>query len=255
MKRVLIAGLGLMTVFVIGVKLLAVTRDRFERRRLIAEQEQVLLPQPEEPALQPLSAGAVFSSVRAEVNWDVPFTPQAPHARWDALHQEACEEASVLMVLRYFSGQRISGADDAERGILHLVAANEALGFGIDDTAEEAAALLLSQDSSLSVALLKNPSVHDLKSALSMGSLVIVPAAGQQLFNPYFQTPGPRYHMLVLRGYTDDFAIANDPGTRNGWQFAYRWDVLMNAIHDWNGGDVESGEKVVIIVRKAVVRE
>ncbi len=246
----LIAGLGLMIVFIIGVKYFAVAKDRFERRRLIAEQAQVILPQPEKSALQTPSLGAVFSSFPAEVNWDVPFTSQAPHARWDALHQEACEEASVLMVLRYFSGQRITSPDDAERGILHLVAANEALGFGIDDTAKEAAALLLSQDSSLSVVLLKNPSADDLKSALSMGSLIIVPAAGQQLFNPYFQTPGPRYHMLVLRGYTDDFAIANDPGTRNGKQFAYRWDVLMNAIHDWNGGEVESGERVVLVVKK-----
>lgn len=236
-----------MIVFVVGVRFVSIAQDRFERRRLILEQAQVLLPQPEESVVKSPAAGAA-SSLRSEVNWDVPFTSQAPYARWDALHQEACEEASVLMVLRYFSGQRIAGPDDAERGILHLVTANEMLGFSIDDTAEETAALLLSQDSSLSVALVKNPSVDDLKAALSLGSLVIVPAAGQQLFNPYFQTPGPRYHMLVLRGYTDDFAIANDPGTRNGKQFAYRWDILMNAIHDWNGGEVESGEKVVVVI-------
>ncbi len=57
--------------------------------------------------------------------------------------------------------------------------------------------------------------------------------------------------MLVLRGYTKDgYVITNDPGTKRGAQYAYRWSVLLNAIHDWNGGDVENGEKVVIVVSR-----
>ncbi len=34
----------------------------------------------------------------------VPFTPQAPTANWDELHNEACEEASAIMANAYFSG-------------------------------------------------------------------------------------------------------------------------------------------------------
>src|SRR5688572_5442442 len=34
----------------------------------------------------------------------VPFTPQAPTANWDELHNEACEEASSLMAAAYFNG-------------------------------------------------------------------------------------------------------------------------------------------------------
>ncbi|MCR4279964.1 MAG: hypothetical protein NUV82_00890, partial [Candidatus Komeilibacteria bacterium] len=34
----------------------------------------------------------------AEYNLDVPFMSQAPHANWDLPYQEACEEASLIMV-------------------------------------------------------------------------------------------------------------------------------------------------------------
>lgn len=263
MKKVLIAGFGLLLLFVLAIKISPALIERSERRRLIAEQEQVVLPEPEESALQPSAASSsslpspslVSSSpslLRVAVNWDVPFTSQAPFANWDGLHGEACEEASVLMVLRYFSGQKIASPDDAEKAIQHLVAANEALGFAVDDTAEEIITLLHSEDPTLPAVLLHNPSIEDLKSLLSDGSLVIVPAAGQQLGNPYFRRPGPRYHMLVLRGYTKDgYVITNDPGTKHGEQYAYKWETMMNAIHDWNGGEVESGAKVVVVVHRA----
>jgi hypothetical protein len=99
--------------------------------------------------------------------------------------------------------------------------------------------------------VLKNPTVDQLKSALDGGALIIIPAAGQQLGNPYFQQPGPKYHMLMIRGYTvDGHAITNDPGTRRGEAYVYKWETLLNAVHDWNGGDVENGENTVAIISR-----
>ena len=37
------------------------------------------------------------------VSLTVPFTPQAPAANWDELHNDACEEASAIMVAEYFN--------------------------------------------------------------------------------------------------------------------------------------------------------
>ncbi|HRH93673.1 MAG TPA: hypothetical protein PKV72_04050, partial [Candidatus Peribacteria bacterium] len=154
--------------------------------------------------------------------------------------------ASTLMVLRYFAGQKIASAQDAEDGILHLVAAS---GPAMDETAREIADLVMSENPSLHAKLLKDPTEAAMKEALAGGKLIIVPAAGRQLGNPYFQSPGPPYHMLVLRGYTrDGHVITNDPGTKRGENFAYTWSALINAIHDWNGGDVENGAKVVIVI-------
>lgn len=185
------------------------------------------------------------------MNWDVPFTPQAPTGNWDELHGEACEEASALMAIWYFQGKDDLTVEEADNAIIDLVSQNEALGYPIDDTAEQVAHLMRTQNTGLSITLLQDPTVDQLKEALSDGKLVIVPAQGQFLGNPYYKAPGPRYHMLVLRGYTDDgYVITNDPGTKRGEQYVYSWDIMMNAIHDWNGGDVENGAKVVVVVGK-----
>jgi hypothetical protein len=159
------------------------------------------------------------------------------------------------MVLRYFSGQTIDSPADAETAIQSLVARGAALGFTVDLTALQAQALILDQNPSLQVRLIDRPTADILMDELAKGALIIVPAAGQDLRNPYFQRPGPRYHMLVLRGYTDDgHVITNDPGTKRGEQFTYTWDRLLSSTHDWNDGDVVQGKAVVIVIQKGETR-
>ena len=54
--------------------------------------------------------------------------------------------------------------------------------------------------------------------------------------------------MLVLTGYNSTEFVTNDVGTRNGEDFVYGKEVIMQAMHDWNGGDVDDGEKRAIVV-------
>ena len=88
---------------------------------------------------------------------------------------------------------------------------------------------------------------------MSRGSLVLVPAFGQILGNPYFTPPGPATHMLVIRGYdetTKEF-ITNDPGTRRGEGYRYSYAALVRAIRDYPTGDhepVPTLEKRMIVV-------
>ncbi len=230
------------------------------RTRYEQEVSDIALPPPQHfqessGASMPSSSFSIASSSQQalpdHINWDVPFTPQAPLAVWDALHEEACEEASILMVLRYFRGEAITSPQDAETAIQSLVSRSTELGFTVDLTAKQARTLILDQDPSLFVDLLADPSVDQLKEVLLRGALIIVPAAGQQLGNPYFQRPGPKYHMLVIRGFTaDGHVITNDPGTKRGEQFVYTWEALLSATHDWNNGDVENGQQVMLVVEK-----
>ena len=154
------------------------------------------------------------------------------------------------MAASYLKGEKIPDADYANAKLLEIKAFEEKrFGYYEDTTAEETAVILREFYGIEKVKLVLSPSVSDIKQALAQGKAVIVPAAGRLLGNPYFQTPGPDYHMLVIKGYTGDGNfITNDPGTRRGENFIYAPEVLMNAIHDWNPADINSGRKVMIVV-------
>ena len=180
----------------------------------------------------------------------VPFTSQAPHANWDMPYQEACEEASLLMVAGYYRGERGDYMPDAaDRMILDLVDFEEGMGLPMDITVAEAKKVVEAYYSDLQATVIPIEDAEDIKLFLAKGIPVIVPADGKVLPNPNFQNGGPIYHMLVVIGYTDDGQfITNDPGTRLGKSFLYEEQALIDAIHDWNGGDVPNGEKVGLIV-------
>jgi hypothetical protein len=204
---------------------------------------------PAEQSAEDADADAVV--IPSEKLLAVPFTSQAPFKEWDELHEEACEEASVIMVAGYYRGDR--GAyepDAAEAMILELAAFAEENGFDIDTTAEETAELaeLFYPDLEADVAPMTGP--ESVKQYIAQGIPVILPAYGKALPNPNFRNGGPLYHMLVVRGYTEDRFITNDPGTRLGEKFLYTYDGLLDAVHDWNNGDVPGGERVMLIVRR-----
>ncbi|MDD2807064.1 MAG: C39 family peptidase [Patescibacteria group bacterium] len=162
------------------------------------------------------------------------FASQAPFGVWDELHGEACEEASMIIAYSYVAKKPLT-THTMEQGILDLVNWERANSFGQDLTVVETSKILR-EYFKVSADEINNPNVELIKSILRQGKLIIMPAAGRLLGNPYFQTPGPIYHMLVIRGYDDKTGefITNDPGTRRGDGYRYQYDVLLNAIHDWN---------------------
>lgn len=187
--------------------------------------------------------------IPTELNLDIPFTSQAPLTNWDALHGEACEEASALMAARFLQGRPITDVNDADTAIVTLVKYNEdTLKQKIDTTAEETA-YLIEEFYDLNTEVIYDWSWDDVKTALAQGYPVIFPAAGRELGNPNFTSPGPIYHMLVIKGYTEDHVITNDPGTRRGADYTYSYDTLMSANHDWDPDNITDGAKVILIVK------
>lgn len=197
------------------------------------------------------------AALPAAKNLAVPFTSQAPHANWDQDHEEFCEEASMLMVGRFFTNRTIKNPDDAEQGLQQLKTWElDHLGFYYDTTAAETARVI-KELYGLKVELKTDPSVNDIIFALANNQLVIVPTAGRELGNPNFTAPGPIYHNLLIRGYTKDGKfITNDPGTRKGNGYVYSQSTVMNAMHDWvpkgnrtisRNGTVGGG-KVILVV-------
>lgn len=210
------------------------------------------IPKPTEPVPPVPTPSTIPPSTTpaAEFNLAVPFSSQAPFMVWDPYHEETCEEASILMAIEYYNGTKgatlnTQYAEDEYRKMTDL---ETSLGYGLSITAAETVITLEKYAPKFTAKVIDNPTVEQLKAIIAKGDPIIVPAAGRKLGNPFFTGEGPLYHMLVIRGYTKDTFITNDPGTRHGQNYAYDIDVFMNAIADWNNGDPEHGAKRVIVL-------
>ena len=199
------------------------------------------------------------TTMPSTVDWPVLFASQAPFGVWDELHGEACEEASMIMAVKYFS-KKLLTAHIMEQEILDLASWEEGNGYKIDVTANETVEIL-EKYFSTKAELVTEVNVERMKQELAAGNLIIIPAAGRELGNPYFQNPGPIYHMLVIRGYDSAAGvfITNDPGTKRGEGYRYKYQTLISAIHDWShsraeGGmtddEMAQGRKIMIVVSK-----
>lgn len=186
--------------------------------------------------------------IPAEFNIAVPFTTQSPFSKWTEQDNESCEEAAALMVHYFWQGKTFTKqiAQDELQAIVDFE--NKQYGFYKDTTAEETARFIRDLWGYKKVVVTYDITIDDIKKEVAQGRPVIVPTAGRSLGNPNFRQPGPPYHMLVVRGWTKDMIITNDPGTRKGEEYQYKPDVLLNAIHDWNGGEVDTGKKAMITI-------
>lgn len=182
-------------------------------------------------------------------NLAVPFASQAPFAVWDAVHEDTCEEASVLMVVKYFDGISANldpqAADDA---LLAMVDAETKTGLSTSLTAAELGSFAESYFVTVDAKVIEDPTIDEIKDYVRKGIPVIVPAAGRELGNPFYAGEGPLYHYFVIRGFDGDTFITNDPGTRRGENYTYAQSVIMSAMGDWNSGDPANGAKRILIL-------
>lgn len=184
-------------------------------------------------------------------NLAVPFTSQAPHYQWKEMpYKEGCEEA-VLIILHYYYQNKTFTPDIADEEIVNLVNWQiENWDGHYDLTLEQTGNLAKEYFDYKNIELIPNPTIEMIKEKIYQGIPVIVPTAGRQLGNPYFTPPGPLYHMLVIKGWTENNFITNDPGLfKKGRDYQYSYQTLMNAIHDWNGGDVNNGQKIMLLIK------
>ena len=151
--------------------------------------------------------------------------------------------------MHYFYEGKSFTKDLADQELLAIVDwENDHFGWYEDTTAEQTAELIREYWGYDRVEVIENPTSQDIKIQVANGRPVIVPAAGRELGNPNFTDPGPLYHMFVIRGYTADTFVTNDVGTRRGENYIYDIDTVMDAMHDWNDGDVYNGEREIIAV-------
>ena len=193
-------------------------------------------------------AKKIEENLPKEINLAVPFTSQAPEENWDEPWQDACEEAAALMLDAYYKNYNLSPFF-ARDEILKMVEWENKQGWGESIEIEKMGNLMVNYLSpKYKVKIIENPTIEQIKKYIANGQPVLVVADGKVLPNPHFRNGGPIYHALIIRGYTSDSFITNDPGTKFGENFMYKYNDLMNAIHDWNNGDVKTGKKTVLII-------
>lgn len=190
--------------------------------------------------------------LKEKVDLLVPFISQAPYGLWDKLHNEACEEAVLIMVHYFLKGENLT-KEKMEKEIQELVNWQiKNWGEHKDLTIEEVGLMAKKYYGWQKIRILNKITLEEIKKEISNGHPIIVPTAGRLLKNPYYRQPGPYYHMLVIRGYTKEKIITNDPGTRRGEKFSYSPEILYQAIHNWPGKDKDilEGEKIGLIIEK-----
>jgi hypothetical protein len=180
----------------------------------------------------------------SSIQLNVPFTSQAPFANWDDLHNEACEEAALIMAKYWLSGEELS-KERAEKEILDSVYWQiENWGGHYDLPVEKMVELAKQFFGIQKIEIIYQPTLEDVKKELSKGNLVLAPMAGRLLKNPYFRQPGPIYHVVVVRGYDKKWIITNDPGTKRGENFKYSYQNFFDSIHDWPYNPPDYGQKL-----------
>lgn len=205
---------------------------------------------------QSSSPAAVTSKSPQEIPSSVriamPFATQAPLGNWDMPYQEACEEASLILVHHYLTETPLD-PEIMDREILGMVTWEEERGLPADiplTTLAEVARDLYGYDTEIIEG--SDVTVERIKLELSRGNPVIVPLAGQDLGNPYYSGDGPPYHMLVINGFDATRFFTHDVGTRRGEYYPYRFATLLDAIHDWTGAKetIREGARRMMIVHR-----
>lgn len=214
---------------------------------------------------------------RSEIWASIPFTPQAPTANWDELHNEACEEASGIMVASYLRSInnnesvkiepvikpttnppdkyfRLLDPEFVELEIAKLTNwQKDNFGYFLSIDTNETAKMI-SEVYNLQTKVVPFDIETIKKTYLSGDSLIILPTDGRLLGNPYYKPPGPKYHMLVISGYNPTELITNDPGTKRGYNYKYKYDVIEKAVGNWDHDkqELDTSNKLMIIVSKNI---
>ncbi len=172
-------------------------------------------------------------SIPANLNLKAAFFSQAPYANWDYPWQEACEEASILLVANAYLHKNWSTAQFNQE-ILKLVDWQNKTFGDYQHTTMAQTAEMLEVNYGLKSIIHDNPTLEDIKGILAQGHFIILPLAGRELGNPFFSNGGPPYHAVTLKGYTESAKlIVHDVGTKRGEDYVYTWPVIEYALHDY----------------------
>lgn len=171
---------------------------------------------------------------KSNIALDVPFICQAPlqtEENWK-LHEESCEEAALLQVYLYETN-KIMSREEANIEVLKMINWQNNKFGGHHDLDRNLMEKFIKGYYGLSeenLKIIENVTIEEIKNELNNNHPIIAPVTSGMLDNPYYPHPG--YHMLAIKGITEEDIITNDNGTRRGESYPYKIEVFMKALKD-----------------------
>ncbi len=169
---------------------------------------------------------------------EVPYINEAPDGNFSGNWKNACEEASMIMVEKYYLGIKsvsVKEAQDAMQKLFNYQ--NELYGSNANSDAVRTAKII-NNNLSYNAEVKTNPTISDIKNQIIKKQPVISLHYGFDLKNSNipFAVNGSYYHMMVVVGYdnkTKEFIVNDDGDQKNGANHRYDYDLFMNSLHDY----------------------
>lgn len=253
LQKVLVQGsMVVICLLIVGLLLVSPTQKIFAQQFTNVIQPNIV---PRTTLVAPIKTDAVTLpnidySKPTIVQIPVPFYSQAPTGNWADPFQNACEEASALLLHYYFTNSQPSNTQ-VEADIINFTTWVQNAGFAESVNMYQLQTIIQLYFGYTST-VLEDPTEADIQQLLDAGYPIIVPLAGKKLLNPYFSYGGPLYHVAVLTGYTNDSYIVQEVGTNFGKDYSYNKQVIADAIHDYAGNPdaIESGAKRILVLEQ-----
>jgi len=183
--------------------------------------------------------GEVKAQTEEMIKLKVPYTSEVPTGQWIKPWNNACEEASIIMVESYYFGYESMDKKTAIKYMNPLFAIeNKIFGYNADTNAAETAKLI-NDHTSFEAVVKDNPTLEEIKEQLRANHPVITLHYAKNIPNKnyHFRADGSYYHVIVLVGFDDNTKefIVNDSGDdKTGAFHRYSYDIVMDSLHDFN---------------------
>lgn len=174
-----------------------------------------------------------------DVVLDVPYISETPEGIFSGPWKNACEEASIAMVEKYYLGEKTVSILEAKSFMEALFNIEDRIWGSNANSDTYRIAYLVNNYSSFRATIKDNPTLQDIKNELDQNHPVITPNYGFGLKNPNipFAPSGSSYHTEVIIGYNDatrEFIVNDSGDSRNGAGDRYDYDLFMNTIKDYD---------------------
>lgn len=177
----------------------------------------------------------------------VPYVSQVPDGDWVLPWSQACEEASIVMIERFYKKQDKISKQANKTFMQQMIAWENKTFKKNDDTDAEQTKQIIEANASFAASVERNPSVDEIKDELRAKRPVIIFVHMYQLYQDKTTAPIDPFHVAVVTGFDDNKGtfLVHDPAKEANT--AYSYDVVMKALHDFNNETKQADKEATVL--------